>query len=1020
MTLIAKNKLITELEAACKKHPFEEKLLVSQDYISGRQLVEWAVRTGIPAVNLRIVTLPMIVSGMVNASTAPKLLPTLGVELAVGTVFDEACREKKIKYFINNAINRGLVEALAKSIVELRLNNYTSANLPLDIFVDTAKAADVKELMARYEKFLSDNNLTDVPGMLQKVTAESIEAAKKEGKIYLVRESLVLSDTETAFLSKLAMDRLIILKEDGVCGLKKPEGYLEKTECREGESKLAYLFEPDKIPKDSLSREVSLFAGIGARSEVREIFARLTKTGKYDEAEIIYTDREAYADLIFSFCERNKIPVTFSEGVSGYFTAAGRALINFLMWIKSDYEDIYLRRLFTSGGFKFDKDAELTGAGFSHLLRTSMVGWSRNRYSAILESRIKEAKALLESDSAEQEYEKNDESLKKRIKGLEELKKLCDELFSYVPDIKKESEVGYDAVCKDLLKFTGKRLNITGAFDSNFAGVFNSRLEVMLDTVKSKASFEEVIENLLRIVSQVNVSAEGPKPGAVHVSHYKNGGLSGRKNTYLAGLEESKFPEKIFQDPVVLDKEREKIKLTSESSGNRMKRSIYVMGTLLSGLRGELTASYPAYDIAEDRKSFPASLLLQLYRIKSGKPDADYEKLLSELGEPVGFYGRDSYPDLEEHSWWMGKIMGESGPRKGLDSIKTAYPWLAEGDKALTGRENDLFSEFDGMITADSSGLDPRKNGDVISCSRIEKAADCMFAYFLRYVLKVKPPDELEKNLDVWLDAALKGSLLHETLKNIMQKNLTEEGAALKELNIFIEKYRKEVPPPDESVYNFEKAQLENDIRLFLRINATIPGKPVKFEEQFNSEIELPAGGKVKIRGAIDRIDKEDGSKYCVWDYKSGSTFGHEAKDLKDGCKKVQYCVYAYAAEELLKKEDKNAVVDKSGYFFFSEKGMAKGGGGPVFVDKAVWPDWKGELERLFDSMGNGKFRVGKVPHCLYCDYKDICGVTDEEEKGGAVAAAKRKDEAFEVVDVKPESGDETKKASKPGKAVKK
>ena len=146
------------------------------------------------------------------------------------------------------------------------------------------------------------------------------------------------------------------------------------------------------------------------------------------------------------------------------------------------------------------------------------------------------------------------------------------------------------------------------------------------------------------------------------------------------------------------------------------------------------------------------------------------------------------------------------------------------------------------------------------------------------------------------------------------------------------------------------------------------------------------------------------------------STFGHEPKDLKDGCKKVQYCVYAHVAEEIMKKVDKSAVVSKSGYFFFSEKGMAKGGGGTVFVEKALWPDWKIELSSLLDTIGEGKFFVGKEPGCKFCDYKEICDITEGDEKGGAIAATKRKLEGPEEMDESTgggEAGEEKPKAVK-------
>ena len=58
-----------------------------------------------------------------------------------------------------------------------------------------------------------------------------------------------------------------------------------------------------------------------------------------------------------------------------------------------------------------------------------------------------------------------------------------------------------------------------------------------------------------------------------------------------------------------------------------------------------------------------------------------------------------------------------------------------------------------------------------MSATRLELLAKCPFGYFLRHVLKVKPPEEVDFDRSRWLDPLQRGSLIHEILCAFMTRD---------------------------------------------------------------------------------------------------------------------------------------------------------------------------------------------------------------------------------------------------------
>ena len=257
-------------------------------------------------------------------------------------------------------------------------------------------------------------------------------------------------------------------------------------------------------------------------------------------------------------------------------------------------------------------------------------------------------------------------------------------------------------------------------------------------------------------------------------------------------------------------------------------------------------------------------------------------------------------------------------------------------------------------------------------------------------MLKIRKPDEKIKEPGVWLDAAERGSLLHEVFKEFIDSikskkeklSIEKQQVLIEEiLDKWIKKYREEIPPPNESILQNEVVQLKRDIKVFIQINESIKTESVGTEILFGAEpgtyvkIKLADGKEILLRGKIDRLDKAGKSEYHVWDYKTGSAYLYDEHTIVAKGEQLQPWLYAEAAEEIMKRNgDTGAKVTASGYLTPTEKGTGDGKGG-IFPRSTDNKKWQEALDRLLNLIENGYFIISNEKDaCTFCDYSDICG----------------------------------------------
>lgn len=171
-----------------------------------------------------------------------------------------------------------------------------------------------------------------------------------------------------------------------------------------------------------------------------------------------------------------------------------------------------------------------------------------------------------------------------------------------------------------------------------------------------------------------------------------------------------------------------------------------------------------------------------------------------------------------------------------------------------------------------------------LSPSRIERYYTCRFAYFLEYVLALRPrrPAELSPNIS--------GSLMHWVLEQALCRH-GEGFAALPRQSLaplaalLVEEYAAQYLPGEGARFRYLLERLKKSAASLLcylqQDQQQSAFRPEAFEQEIGSgedavppvTLQTPDGRRVQVVGQIDRVDvmKKDGKSYLrVVDYKTG------------------------------------------------------------------------------------------------------------------------------------------------------
>ena len=371
----------------------------------------------------------------------------------------------------------------------------------------------------------------------------------------------------------------------------------------------------------------------------------------------------------------------------------------------------------------------------------------------------------------------------------------------------------------------------------------------------------------------------------------------------VLGLAEGTFPDRRLDDALLPDPER------LASGGELTLRADHldhVHRHLLAALAaGEATVCFPRGDLRRPGERTASRWLLDDATELAGAPtrlftsdlaahaSADWLEIVPSFA--AGLAGTAFPATAQEHR--LGALLrGDDSPWRD--------PVLAAGAALTRARRSTTFTRFDGnlgALTLPAAVDGPR----VLSATRLQAWAVCPHAYLLEHLLGVEVVDEPERRLRI--DPLDRGSLVHEVLRRFVAEGRTD-GEHLRQIaGEVCDEYGARGRGGRQLFWRRDRARLLADLDRFLtddlRWRAEVGAEPIAMEHRFDTAVPLPDGRGLRVRGAIDRVDRLADGSLVVFDYKTGRSESYRGLGEDDPHQlgtRLQPALYAAGARHSL------------------------------------------------------------------------------------------------------------------------
>ena len=297
------------------------------------------------------------------------------------------------------------------------------------------------------------------------------------------------------------------------------------------------------------------------------------------------------------------------------------------------------------------------------------------------------------------------------------------------------------------------------------------------------------------------------------------------------------------------------------------------------------------------------------------------------------------------------------------EAVSARYNAVAHGGRVLQARRaRRSAGKFEGHMETLAGSLTELYPPDSIwSASRLESYGTCPFKFFAGTTLELVPVEVPEPGLK----ATQLGSIYHEILEQVYKRTGGGERA-LHELEAIAEDILDRAPRKQgfrlSALWWVERKRIVDTLRKSITKLEEDRGdwQPLNFEQVFGKEghpeLVINTGSiSVRVRGVIDRVDRNSRGELRVIDYKSGGS-NLDKKDFERG-RRLQLPVYALAVE----KDPEGGKVTGGFYWivgqarkssFQLETYKSTEGSGPDGVYSKLYR----HLERILSGIRTGEF----------------------------------------------------------------
>ena len=864
------------------------------------------------------------------------------------------------------------------------------------------KGALVIRVLARYEALLRRERRADTATVLRaatRVLRDGAPGALPTGGRILIVPGLPSRGLEGRLLAEIRKRDAVLLRADPVEGLRVPKEIL--WDVGPPKSSRSYLHAVGRCaaelppPGEGAAERIEIFAAASIYDELRGVLRRALEMGaRWDEVEIVAADPDAYGSALHAIAAPLGVPVNFAVGLPVERTRPGRVVATYFRWIESGFQESLVRALIEAGdvepprarGEQSAHRRSVNGPRLARALRRLRIGWGRDRHLGRID------RALENVDSLRRGRFDDAEALERRKKRAREelraLRAILGPVLSATPST--DGRVSPGEVAGGAKSVLASVVSGTETDETARQRLLRQleRIEATVKRPTDFASASAIVQSYLQIrIPAPRTEGLAPwssTPGHVYMTDLRHGGATGRRFTFIVGLDARSVTGSLHEDPLIGDEERFRLgrgdlPLASE----RAAEARFNFAQLFARLRGTVVASFARWDPAESRELAPAPEMLQALRLRERDQTLTFEDLTRHMAQTESRLPRpDLGADVDGSDVWMRALTAPGGGlRDGVDAIARSFPRLGAGQalsRALASNEPSVHTGFLGTHTPPLSYQNTADQ--TFSPSGLETLGACPRRFLFRHVLKASPPDDPEFDPGRWLNALERGGLLHavyeSTLRDARGRGIEPGDDRFMELVLAHVDRMGEValvntPAPSEALHGWEMEALRDDARSFVAMirREGAPWKDLEWQFGVDEETRIEAGSQsVLVRGVVDRVDDHD-LYLRVIDYKTGSDykFGGKTK-VYNGGRRLQHFVYSAAVAALTGKP-----VLSMEYHFPTRRGENR-----VYKFGRLELKHGGRLvETLLRGVAHGWFPAtdNAKDDCRFCDYQAVCGV---------------------------------------------
>lgn len=482
------------------------------------------------------------------------------------------------------------------------------------------------------------------------------------------------------------------------------------------------------------------------------------------------------------------------------------------------------------------------------------------------------------------------DELNKQCKGKKTLKEFATILYEFL-DSKLDV---MDTIDKYVEYFKENDMAIEAKEYSEVRDIFIDVLEQAVDVLGNEVMDLNEFMKVLNIgLSQYEMGLIPVALDQVNIGDITRIKSRGTKALYIIGVNDGVLPSASKEEGILSDNDREILleKGISLASDTRTKifEEQFLVYTAFTIAEEYLVVTYPLADF-EGKSQRPSIIVHRLKKILPNvKEESEGFKLVNDKYEKISA----KIPTLNE---LMIAIRKNYDGAEIEDYWKYVYDWYLREPKwkerieyvkkglEYTNLENNISKEKAKKLYEDN------KNKISLSVSRLERYAQCPFAYYIQYGLKAKDRKIYE------FTAPDLGSFMHEILdeftneikeKDLKWSDLSKENCR----NIINSLVDNQVKNNKSSILNSSKrySYFTDRFKRILTKSVMVISEQMKrsdfeiyknelafgFSKDVNSiKLDLPSGESFYLNGRIDRVDKLnlDGETYLrIIDYKTGS-----------------------------------------------------------------------------------------------------------------------------------------------------